>query len=66
MCSKTLLSTSKGFPKAFVNSLAGTGLLISVLLFIVCEEASKVESCPSEIILDDLLALDSIVRFDFE
>nr|GEU83225.1 hypothetical protein [Tanacetum cinerariifolium] len=30
------------------------------------EEASKVESCPSEIILDDLLALDSIVRFDFE
>nr|GEX29974.1 hypothetical protein [Tanacetum cinerariifolium] len=28
-----------------------------------CEEASKVESCPSEIILDDLLALDSIVRF---
>nr|GEW63596.1 hypothetical protein [Tanacetum cinerariifolium] len=39
-------------------------LLISVLLFIVCEEASKVESCPSEIILDDLLALDSIVHFD--
>nr|GEZ14570.1 hypothetical protein [Tanacetum cinerariifolium] len=39
-------------------------LLISVLLFTVCEEASKVESCPSEIILDDLLALDSIVRFD--
>nr|GEU32813.1 hypothetical protein [Tanacetum cinerariifolium] len=32
----------------------------------MCEEASKVESCPSEIILDDLLALDSIVRFDFE
>nr|GEY38444.1 hypothetical protein [Tanacetum cinerariifolium] len=32
----------------------------------VYEEASKVESCPSEIILDDLLALDSIVRFDFE
>nr|GEY46354.1 hypothetical protein [Tanacetum cinerariifolium] len=32
----------------------------------LCEEASKVESCPSEIILDDLLALDSIVRFDFE
>nr|GEX90078.1 hypothetical protein [Tanacetum cinerariifolium] len=30
----------------------------------MCEEASKVESCPSEIILDDLLALDSIVRFD--
>nr|GEY94611.1 hypothetical protein [Tanacetum cinerariifolium] len=30
------------------------------------EEASKVESCPIEIILDDLLALDSIVRFDFE
>nr|GEY06757.1 reverse transcriptase domain-containing protein [Tanacetum cinerariifolium] len=29
-------------------------------------KASKVESCPSEIILDDLLALDSIVRFDFE
>nr|GEV01429.1 RNA-dependent RNA polymerase 6 [Tanacetum cinerariifolium] len=28
------------------------------------EEASKVESCPSEIILDDLLALDSIVHFD--
>nr|GEW23886.1 uncharacterized mitochondrial protein AtMg00810-like [Tanacetum cinerariifolium] len=27
----------------------------------MCEEASKVESCPSEIILDDLLALDSIV-----
>nr|GEY86350.1 hypothetical protein [Tanacetum cinerariifolium] len=26
----------------------------------------KVESCPSEIILNDLLALDSIVRFDFE
>nr|GEU74611.1 retrovirus-related Pol polyprotein from transposon TNT 1-94 [Tanacetum cinerariifolium] len=40
------------------------GLLISVLLFTVCEEASKVESCPSKIILDDLLALDSIVRFD--
>nr|GEV39938.1 hypothetical protein [Tanacetum cinerariifolium] len=38
--------------------------LISVLLFIMCEEASKVESCPSDIILDDLLALDSIVRFD--
>nr|GEZ39300.1 hypothetical protein [Tanacetum cinerariifolium] len=32
----------------------------------LCEEASKVESCPSEIILDDLLALDSIVRFNFE
>nr|GEX62471.1 hypothetical protein [Tanacetum cinerariifolium] len=32
----------------------------------ICEEASKVESCPSEIILDDLLALDSIARFDFE
>nr|GEW12568.1 hypothetical protein [Tanacetum cinerariifolium] len=32
----------------------------------VYEEASKVESCPSVIILDDLLALDSIVRFDFE
>nr|GEY72690.1 integrase, catalytic region, zinc finger, CCHC-type, peptidase aspartic, catalytic [Tanacetum cinerariifolium] len=32
----------------------------------LCEEASEVESCPSEIILDDLLALDSIVRFDFE
>nr|GEZ71301.1 hypothetical protein [Tanacetum cinerariifolium] len=63
-CSKTLLSTSKGFLKAFVNSLAGTGLLISDLLFTMCEEASKVESCPSEIILDDLLALDSIVRFD--
>nr|GEX21238.1 hypothetical protein [Tanacetum cinerariifolium] len=47
-------------------TLAGTGLLISVLLFTVCEEASKVEPCPSEIILDDLLALDSIVRFDFE
>nr|GFB04523.1 hypothetical protein [Tanacetum cinerariifolium] len=31
---------------------------------LLCEEASKVESCPSEIILDDLLALDSIVRFD--
>nr|GEV50928.1 reverse transcriptase domain-containing protein [Tanacetum cinerariifolium] len=30
----------------------------------MCEEASKVESCPSEIILDDLLAPDSIVRFD--
>nr|GEU43145.1 reverse transcriptase domain-containing protein [Tanacetum cinerariifolium] len=30
----------------------------------IYEEASKVESCPSEIILDDLLALDSIVRFD--
>nr|GEY66489.1 hypothetical protein [Tanacetum cinerariifolium] len=30
----------------------------------MCEEASKVESCPSVIILDDLLALDSIVRFD--
>nr|GEX13137.1 hypothetical protein [Tanacetum cinerariifolium] len=30
------------------------------------EEASKVESCPSENILDDLLALDSLVRFDFE
>nr|GEY29219.1 reverse transcriptase domain-containing protein [Tanacetum cinerariifolium] len=30
----------------------------------MCEEASKVESCHSEIILDDLLALDSIVRFD--
>nr|GEV04341.1 zinc finger, CCHC-type [Tanacetum cinerariifolium] len=28
------------------------------------EEASKVELCPSEIILNDLLALDSIVRFD--
>nr|GEU81895.1 hypothetical protein [Tanacetum cinerariifolium] len=28
------------------------------------EEASKIEWCPSEIILDDLLALDSIVRFD--
>nr|GEY21296.1 reverse transcriptase domain-containing protein [Tanacetum cinerariifolium] len=39
-------------------------LLISVLLFTVCEEASKVESFPSDIILDDLLALDSIVRFD--
>nr|GEX80280.1 hypothetical protein [Tanacetum cinerariifolium] len=39
-------------------------LLISVLLFTVCKEAIKVESCPSEIILDDLLALDSIVRFD--
>nr|GEY56814.1 hypothetical protein [Tanacetum cinerariifolium] len=39
-------------------------LLISVLIFIVFKEASKVESCPSEIILDDLLALDSIVRFD--
>nr|GEX91524.1 jacalin-related lectin 19-like [Tanacetum cinerariifolium] len=26
----------------------------------------KVESCPSEIILDDLLALDSIERFDLE
>nr|GEY09352.1 hypothetical protein [Tanacetum cinerariifolium] len=39
-------------------------LLISVLLFIVCEEASKIELCPSEIILDDLLALDLIVRFD--
>nr|GEW93274.1 reverse transcriptase domain-containing protein [Tanacetum cinerariifolium] len=39
-------------------------LLISVLLFTVCEEASKVESYPSEIILDDLLALESIVRFD--
>nr|GFA92750.1 hypothetical protein [Tanacetum cinerariifolium] len=39
-------------------------LLISVLLFIVCEEASKVELCPSEIILYDLLALDSIVHFD--
>nr|GEY59021.1 hypothetical protein [Tanacetum cinerariifolium] len=37
-----------------------------ILLFTMCEEASKVESCPSEIILDDLLALDSIVRFDFE
>nr|GEW20713.1 reverse transcriptase [Tanacetum cinerariifolium] len=35
-------------------------LLISVLLFTVCEKASKVESCPSEIILDGLLALDSI------
>nr|GEW17728.1 hypothetical protein [Tanacetum cinerariifolium] len=33
---------------------------------LLCEEASKVESCLSEIILDDLLALDSIVRFDFE
>nr|GEU52166.1 hypothetical protein [Tanacetum cinerariifolium] len=32
----------------------------------MCEEASKLESCPSEIILDDLLALDLIVRFDFE
>nr|GEX37293.1 hypothetical protein [Tanacetum cinerariifolium] len=32
----------------------------------VCEEANKVESCPSEIILDDILAIDSIVRFDFE
>nr|GEY42035.1 hypothetical protein [Tanacetum cinerariifolium] len=32
----------------------------------MCEEASKVKSCPSEIILDDLLALESIVRFDFE
>nr|GEV72736.1 hypothetical protein [Tanacetum cinerariifolium] len=32
----------------------------------MCEEASKVESCPSEIILDDLLALDSIMHFDFE
>nr|GFA08247.1 reverse transcriptase domain-containing protein [Tanacetum cinerariifolium] len=40
--------------------------LISVLLFTVCKEASKVKSCPSKIILDDLLALDSIVRFDFE
>nr|GEY09889.1 retrovirus-related Pol polyprotein from transposon TNT 1-94 [Tanacetum cinerariifolium] len=30
----------------------------------IYEEASKVESCPSEIILDDLLALDSIVRYD--
>nr|GEW62591.1 ribonuclease H-like domain-containing protein [Tanacetum cinerariifolium] len=30
------------------------------------KEASKVESCPSEIILDDLLALDSIVCFDFK
>nr|GEZ75498.1 hypothetical protein [Tanacetum cinerariifolium] len=28
------------------------------------KEASKVELCPSEIILDDLFALDSIVRFD--
>nr|GEV62686.1 hypothetical protein [Tanacetum cinerariifolium] len=36
------------------------GLLISVLLFKVCEEASKMEQCPSEIILDNLLALDSI------
>nr|GEV40087.1 hypothetical protein [Tanacetum cinerariifolium] len=36
------------------------------LTFTVCEEASKVESCPSKIILDDLLALDSIVHFDFE
>nr|GEW48722.1 hypothetical protein [Tanacetum cinerariifolium] len=34
--------------------------------FKVYEEASKVESCHSEISLDDLLALDSIVRFDFE
>nr|GEW88163.1 hypothetical protein [Tanacetum cinerariifolium] len=32
----------------------------------MCEEASKVKSCPSEIILADLLALDLIVRFDFE
>nr|GEZ80977.1 hypothetical protein [Tanacetum cinerariifolium] len=32
----------------------------------VYEEASKVESCPSEIILDDLLELDSLVRYDFE
>nr|GEU38557.1 hypothetical protein [Tanacetum cinerariifolium] len=40
-------------------------LLISVLIFIVYEEESKVESCPSEIILDDLLALDSIMPFDF-
>nr|GEY94780.1 retrovirus-related Pol polyprotein from transposon TNT 1-94 [Tanacetum cinerariifolium] len=31
---------------------------------LVYEEASKVEPCPSEIILDDLLALDSIVHFD--
>nr|GEW66274.1 reverse transcriptase domain-containing protein [Tanacetum cinerariifolium] len=30
------------------------------------KEASKVESCPSEIIVDDLLALDTIVRFDFD
>nr|GEZ98444.1 reverse transcriptase domain-containing protein [Tanacetum cinerariifolium] len=30
------------------------------------EEASQMESCPSEIIWNDLLALDSIVRFDFE
>nr|GEV77309.1 hypothetical protein [Tanacetum cinerariifolium] len=29
----------------------------------VCEEASLMELCPNEIILDDLLALDSIVRF---
>nr|GEW20393.1 retrovirus-related Pol polyprotein from transposon TNT 1-94 [Tanacetum cinerariifolium] len=41
-----------------------TRLLISVLLFTVFEEARKVESCPSEIILDDLLALDSVVHFD--
>nr|GEY11872.1 hypothetical protein [Tanacetum cinerariifolium] len=41
-------------------------LLISVLIFTVFKEASKVESCPSEIILDDLLALDSIVRFDLD
>nr|GEX75368.1 hypothetical protein [Tanacetum cinerariifolium] len=47
-----------------LNYVTCGGLLISVLLFTVCEEASKVESCPSEIILDDLLALDSIVRFD--
>nr|GEV52178.1 reverse transcriptase domain-containing protein [Tanacetum cinerariifolium] len=41
-------------------------LLKQALLFTVYEEASKMEQCPSETILDDLLALDSIVRFDFE
>nr|GEW09819.1 hypothetical protein [Tanacetum cinerariifolium] len=40
--------------------------IFTALLFTMYEEASKVESCPSEIILDDLLALDSIVLFDFE
>nr|GEV42434.1 hypothetical protein [Tanacetum cinerariifolium] len=49
---------------SFFKIIRADGLLISVLLFIVCEEVIKVESCPSEIIFDDILALDLIVCFN--